>query len=77
MACACKVNRDITYLQKKYGEKQPENKRTNIKGALNLFFKKIFFSFIIVIFFPLMFAHVLCHRGKRINITKLFNLKKI
>lgn len=32
MACQCKVNQQLDYLHRKYGDNTPQNKKTNIRG---------------------------------------------
>lgn len=78
MACACKVNQQIDYLHRKYGEKLPQSKKTNIRFRVKDFFLKLFTSFIMVIFLPIAVLHILFRKifkkDKAINIATLFHI---
>ena len=78
MACACKVNQDLTYLRKKYGKEYPQQKRTNIRGMGRFIVSKVVTSAAVILLFPFMVGHVLLHRNRTVNIQKLFriNVKK-
>jgi hypothetical protein len=80
MACACKVNSDLAFLQKKYGVSQrPDNKKkfeVNWKEILYLLIN----FFVVIVFLPLFVLHVLFggvfSKNKNIDIAKVFRLKK-
>ncbi len=59
MACACKVNKQIDYLHKKYGHNIPVSKPTMLKFKIGEFFKKIWLYILIVPILPIMVLHVL------------------
>lgn len=55
MGCACKVGRDLSYLQKKYGVKNvPDNKTTNIRQNSRIFLEKVLLSLILLPFIPIL-----------------------
>lgn len=76
MACACKVNQQLSKIREEYGVISNENKG-NIKITLNL--KKILVSIIILMLSPLMIIYILgklvFSKNKEIDIRKFF-LKK-
>ena len=56
MACACKINRDISYLQKRYGVKDvAENKQTHIRQTTRVFLEKIGIFIVILPVVPFLF----------------------
>ena len=75
MACNCKVNRQLDYLHRKYGEKIPVSRgklfRFNVKEML-----RSFLVFIVLIFaFPFLILHAVFMAftpNKKISIKKLF-----
>lgn len=72
MACACKVNQQIDYLHKKYGDKQPQSKKTNISGSVMAGVENFFIYLLAVPFIPFfgIYAIFTAVSGKRINIDK-------
>lgn len=80
MACACKVNQQIEYLQKRYGHNMPKSRSTNIRGMVSLWLKQAGLWLIAIPFIPLMIIGLIFHlifRGsKPIEIDKTFRLKK-
>ncbi len=80
MACACKVNQQITYLQRKYGTNVPKNKKTDIGFEISYFFKRVFEFIVVVITTPAMWLFTLFTRlvskKKVIDINKLVGLSK-
>lgn len=79
MACACKTNRDIAYLQKNYGvTHQKGSKETNIRGSFNVFLKKILAYTAVVVFLPITITIVLIQLfgHKIIKIDKFKNVRK-
>ena len=80
MACACKVNQQINYLQNTYGVTK-ESKKTNIRGSVGLLLKKILVGTIAIALAPLMLVILIIRliMGKRvIKINELLkkNVKK-
>lgn len=75
MSCACKVSRDLTYLQKKYGTNPPKSKSFHLNVNFYSVLKILFFSIILCLCMPFMILHVLLNRNKKIDIAKLFRLK--
>ena len=70
MACNCKVNQQITYLEKKYGHNMPVSKKTTIS----------LFTFLIgVIFLPFIILHIIFisifTKDKKLSIKKLLRLQ--
>jgi hypothetical protein len=78
MACACKTVQQIGYLQKKYGDKTPQNKKTNIGETVGLNVKRLLFYLVVVLFFPVftVYALVKLIGGKDIRLDKLIKRKR-
>ena len=73
MACACKVNQQLSYIQKKYGVNGPKGKiRTpfNIK----LMLMNLLNIVVATLLSPIMLLLILFGRKKVINISKVFGL---
>ena len=78
MACNCKVNADIQYLNNKYGV--GPSKKTNIRGSVRTFFKKVFVGTLVILAIPVMFFIILFNlaRGKKVTkIEELFKFKNV
>ena len=73
MACACKVNQQLSYLERKYGT-NPKSKKTSISTKVKVFFVGVVNTVISVLLSPLMILTVIFNRKKVINISKLFGL---
>lgn len=73
MACACKVNQQLSYLERKYGT-NPKSKKTSISTRVKVFFVGVMNVIISVILSPFMLMTVFFNRKKVINISKLFGL---
>lgn len=80
MACACKVNQQLSYLEKKYGVKVPENKETHIKENIKLGIKNVLLlllvSPILLIMLPFTLIKSIFSKGKSIDINKIFKIRK-
>lgn len=80
MACACKVNQEIEYLQKKYGHNMPKSKSSNIRGMVSGFFKQMGVLVLAIPFLPVMLVGILAHlmvkKEKPIKIDKIFKLNR-
>jgi len=76
MACACKVTRQLDFLHKKYGDKLPQSKKTDIVGDVKAKLSFICTSILAVPLFP-VFAIRAIATGKHgiYNIDKIFKLK--
>ena len=80
MACACKANKELAYLHKKYGYKVKPTirEKANYYGVEGL--KNIIASIIIFLSTPLLLLYVLyisfLTKERKISITKLFRFKK-
>lgn len=59
MACACKVSQQLDYLNKKYGEKTPESKKTNIRGRLIPMMLNILAKLFVVLLVPFMIVFII------------------
>ena len=72
MACQCKVNQQIDYLHKKYGDNTPENKKTNIRGSMLAAFENVVIFLLVLPLAPFMilFGAASLLGGKRIKIDK-------
>lgn len=79
MACACKVNKQISYLQKKYGYNTPKSKTSNIRGKIEIKIKQILLFFFVLLLLPIelfgIIFHFFINKGKPIQIDKVFRLK--
>lgn len=78
MACACKVNQQIDYLHKKYGDKQPQSKKTDIVSKIEVKLENGFIHVLLIPFIPFMAVYILWKTitKKPINIDKTFKLTK-
>lgn len=80
MACACKVNQEIEYLQKKYGHNMPKSKSSDIRGMVTGFFKQMGILVLAIPFLPVMLVGILVHlivkKEKPIKIDKIFKLNR-
>lgn len=71
MSCACKVNKDLEYLHKHYGNKTDINKKEITEFRIIEFLKQLL-SFIILLFcLPLMILHVLIKIFKKDKTIKI------
>lgn len=78
MACNCKVKADIQYLNKQYGV--GPSKKTNIRGSVKTFFKKVFVGALVILAIPFMIIMILFNiaRGKKVTkIEELFKFKNV
>ena len=74
MACACKVNQQLSYLQKKYGTESPGSKKTDIRTQVKLWFYKALISIITFTLMPFLLLITFINRKGPINISKVFRL---
>lgn len=74
MACKCKVNQQIDYLHKKYGDNIPQSKKTNISGNIMAHAENIFISILLLPLIPFMLIYALYKMaiGKPIHMDKVF-----
>lgn len=81
MGCACKVNRDISYLQKRYGVKNiPEQKETHIRQNVRIFLERVGLFILTLPFIPIMFLWTIIRAAVNktpINISKLFRIQHV
>ena len=71
MACACKVNRDIAYLQKKYGVKGKQSEKSEIRINFSIIIKKFFISVVCLLLSPLFLITLLLRGNKTISMNKM------
>lgn len=80
MACACKVNQQLSYLEKKYGVKSPESKKTNIRelvgGKLQTLVLIIIMLPIVPVLLIISIFQSIFSKEKTIYINKIFKIKK-
>lgn len=81
MACACKVNQQITYLQKKYGTQMPKSGKVKYREPLTLkdLLNKFLLLLIGLILTPLIFIYLLFRplwTNKPISIKKILTFWK-
>ena len=77
--CACKVSRQISEIEKRYGTKAMPAKKTHIADDINLFLKKMGIHIICLPFVPIMILYVLirkCFTEKPISIDKFIRKQK-
>lgn len=81
MSCNCKVNKQITFLQKKYGHNIPVSKESKIRFKITQFFTHFWVYLIMILCLPLMIFHVLFvllfKKDKKIKIRNIFYKNKI
>ena len=81
MACACKVNEQIGYLQKKYGHKIPTSKKSILGFRFKETLKALLIYLLVIPLLPLMLLHVLYvsifKKDKTINVKELLRLKQV
>lgn len=73
MACACKVNQQLSYLQKKYGVGGPK-KKPGFSVNAKVLVVNIFDAILAILLSPIMLMTILFNRKGVINISKLFGL---
>lgn len=76
MACACKVNRDLSYLNKKYGTKDFTSPKSDIKSKLPFITKTVFIGLLLIMILPFIFFLVLFNKNKIFDISKFIKRKK-
>lgn len=59
MACACKVDKHITKIERQYGTNILPTKKTDISGEIKKFFNKTLIGLICLPFMPIIFLFVL------------------
>ena len=81
MACACKVNKQIDYLHKKYGHNVPTAKSTIIGFRIKEFFKNLWVYLLCIPVLPIMILHIIFvsvfKKDKTISVKKLLRLKTV
>lgn len=81
MACACKANQDIAYLQKKYGVKGPEQKKTNMRDNASIMLQSIAAATISLLLSPIIFisiiGKILVKNKNNIKLEDIFFLKNL
>ena len=78
MACACKVKQQVSLLEKYYGTKKLPSKKTDISGAVTMFFKKMFLWLLMLPIMPVMFLFTVCRKfftNKPIRIDKFLKFR--
>ena len=78
MACACKVTQQVDYLHKKYGDKTPQSKKSQIRENV---MAKVENAAIFVLLIPLIpffaiYALIKAIRGESVHIDKILKKKK-
>lgn len=75
MACACKVNQQLSYIEKHYGVKSKESKSMDIRGAIKKNIRGFLIHILLLPVYPLWGVVLLIKGGKPIRIDRL--VKKI
>jgi hypothetical protein len=76
MACACKTDATMSYLQKKYGGNIPTNKPSNIREEFKAFGKRAVGVLFAIPLLPVFAVSALTRKKKPISISKVFNIKR-
>ena len=76
MACACKVNQQLSYMQKMYGDKKPNSSepKTHIAQDIKVFFHKLGLMLLLIPLMPLMFIFLVGRSIFRKTPLKIDNL---
>ena len=81
MGCNCKVNQKIDYLHRKYGNKIPVSKKTEISFHFKEKIKEFFVFLIGLLFLPIIILFVLYKviftKEKKVSIKKLMKLADV
>lgn len=78
MGCGCKTNQQISYLQKKYGDKQPQSKSTKIREGFGNGVKTFLLVLLLIPIIPLVAIFLIVRHlfsKKPIDINKTFKIK--
>jgi hypothetical protein len=79
MGCNCKTNQQISYLQKKYGDKIPVSKVTHIREMVSKTIKTILLVILMIPIVPIFGLFLLIRyffTKKPINIKKTFKINE-
>lgn len=73
MACNCKVTQNIDYLHKKYGDKTPQSKASNIRGSAMAIIENAVIFTLLLPLTPLILVFVIgaAVAGKTIHLDKI------
>lgn len=71
MACACKVNKDLEYLHKHYGNKTDVSKKEIREFRFREFLKQLITYIVGIIFLPIIFLYVFIHLFKKDKVIKI------
>lgn len=77
MGCGCKTNQQISYLQRKYGDKQPKSKATHIRETFFGGIKTLLLIILMIPIVPIFGAFLIIKHlfsKKPINIKKTFKI---
>lgn len=81
MGCNCKVNQQIDYMHRKYGNKLPVSKKTEISFRIKEKAREFLVFLISLIFLPLMVLSVLYKtlftKDKKISIRKIMKFANV
>jgi hypothetical protein len=78
MACACKVTKYVNRIEKRYGNKTWNSKKSNVSGIIKNVIKKGVVILICIPIVPIMLTYILvrnCFTKKAISIDKVFKLR--
>lgn len=71
MACACKVNQQLSYIEKHYGVKSKESKSMDVRGAIKRNIRGFFIHVLLLPVYPLWGLVLLLKGRKPIRIDRL------
>lgn len=76
MACNCKVTQNIDYLHKKYGDKTPQSKASNIRGSAMAIIENAVIFTLLLPLTPLMLVFTIgaAMVGKTIHLDKIVKM---
>ena len=76
MGCACKVNQQLSYMQKMYGDRKPNSSepKTHIAQDIRVFFHKVGLMLLLIPLMPLMFIFRVGRSISRKTLLKIDDL---
>ena len=72
MACACKVNQQLSYIQKKYGVGGPKQKTSTF--SVKMILTNMLNIVVAVLLTPVMLISIFVGSKKVINVSRVFGL---
>ena len=76
MACACKVNQQLSFIERKYGTKTKVSRKTSISVKAKVVFNTILNAIVVILAAPVMLVSILVSRKKVIDVNKVFGITR-